>query len=257
MYLLPRYSAKRKNNLSRFFVPGHSVDGNVISVTGEEAHHIADVMRLKVKDKVITFDGTGKEYIGVIKEVGKKSVIIEVTDTRNAPKAKAPRITLVQAIPKREKIEYLIEKATELGVGSIVPVFTERTIPDWDDEKKASRVIRWRKIAREASKQCGRLDIPNIPDIAQFSDIINDQKLSGLKLIAALADDTEPISRVLKDFKGDNILIAIGPEGDFTPDEVKGAVGRGFKPVSLGLRVLKSDTAGLFALSAIGYEYSK
>ena len=243
--------------MSRFFVPKDSVNGSIISVTGEEAHHIADVMRLKVKDKVVTFDGTGKEYIGVIKEAGKKSIVIEVTDTREAPKTQAPRITLIQAIPKREKIEYLIEKATELGVSAIVPVFTERTIPDWDEEKKASRVARWRKIAREASKQCGRLDIPGIPEISQFSDIINDEKFSGLKLIAALEDDAEPIRRALKDFKGDQILIAIGPEGDFTPDEVKGAVGRGFKPVSLGFRVLKSDTAGLFALSAIDYEYSE
>jgi len=243
--------------MSRFFVPRDSVKGSVISVTGEEAHHIADVMRLKVKDKVVTFDGTGKEYIGVIKEVGKKSIVIDVTDTREAPKTLAPRVTLIQAIPKREKIEYLIEKATELGVDSIVPVFTERTIPNWDEEKRASHVIRWRKIAREASKQCGRLDIPKVPEIAQFSNIIIDEKLSGLKLIAALADDTEPIRRALKDFKGDQIIIAIGPEGDFTPDEVKSAVGRGFIPVSLGFRVLKSDTAGLFALSVIDYEYSE
>ncbi|MCX5679100.1 MAG: 16S rRNA (uracil(1498)-N(3))-methyltransferase [Candidatus Omnitrophica bacterium] len=240
--------------MSRFFVSRDSVKGNVISVTGEEAHHIADVMRLKVKDEVITFDGTGKEYIGVIKEVGKKSIVIEVTGTREAAKTRAPRITLIQAIPKREKIEYLIEKATELGVSAIVPIFTERTIPDWDLDKRASHVARWRKIAREASKQCGRLDIPNIPEIAQFSDVINDEKLSGLKLIAALQDDAEPIRRALKDFKGDHIYIAIGPEGDFTPDEVKDTIECGFKSVSLGLRVLKSDTAGLFALSAIDYE---
>ena len=243
--------------MSRFFIPRDSVKGNIISVTGEEAHHIADVMRLKVKDKVVTFDGTGKEYIGVIKEVGKKSIVIDVTDTREAPKTLAPRVTLIQAIPKREKIEYLIEKATELGVDSIVPVFTERTIPNWDEEKRASHVIRWRKIAREASKQCGRLDIPKVPEIAQFSNIIIDEKLSGLKLIAALADDTEPIRRALKDFKGDQIIVAIGPEGDFTPDEVKSAVERGFISVSLGFRVLKSDTAGLFALSVIDYEYSE
>jgi len=243
--------------MSRFFVPKDSVKGNVISVTGEEAHHIADVMRLKAKDKVVTFDGTGKEYIGIIKEIGKKSIIIDVSGTREAIKTSAPRTTLIQAIPKREKIEYLIEKATELGVGAILPVLTERTIPDWDEDKKASRVVRWRKIAREASKQCGRLDIPRITEIMRFSDIINDEKFSGLKLIAVLQDDTEPIRKVLKDFKGDDVYIAIGPEGDFTPDEVKYALERGFKPVSLGLRVLKSDTAGLFALSAINYEYSE
>lgn len=242
--------------MSRFLVSRDSVKGNIISVTGEEAHHIADVMRLKVNDRVITFDGTGKEYAGVIKEAGKKSVLIEVTGIRETAATKSPRTTLIQAIPKREKIEYLIEKATELGVGSIIPVFTDRTIPDWDADKMASRTVRWRRIAREASKQCGRLDIPDIPDIAQFSDILKDKNMSGLKLIAALQDGAEPIRMALKGFKGEQIYVAIGPEGDFTPGEVRIAVGCGFKPVSLGQRVLKSDTAGLFALSAIDYEYS-
>lgn len=243
--------------MSRFFVSKDSVKGSKISVLGEEAHHIVDVMRLKVGDGVVTFDGTGKEYVGVIREAGKKSIVIEVTATRESATALAPKVTLIQAIPKREKIEYLIEKATELGVNSIVPVFTDRTIPNWDEEKKTAHVLRWRKIAREASKQCGRLDIPEIPWIDRFSDLVNSKDMQGLKLIAALQDGTEPMRKAMEGFKGDHIYIAIGPEGDFTPEEVKDAVSRGFKPVSLGLRVLKSDTAGLFALSAIDYEYSE
>lgn len=243
--------------MSRFFVSKDSIKADTISVTGEEAHHIIDVMRLKIGDDVVTFDGTGKEYIGLIKEVGKKSIVIKVTGTRDAAKTRAPKVTLIQAIPKREKIEYLIEKATELGVGTIIPVFTGRTIPDWDEDKRTSHVFRWRRITREASKQCGRSDIPNVTDIMQFQEMLKRGDMTGMKLIAALQDGTLPMKEALKGFSGDKIYIAIGPEGDFTPDEVKSAVKCGFKPVSLGLRVLKSDTAGLFALSAIGYEYSE
>lgn len=243
--------------MSRFFVHKDSVKDNTITITGEEAHHIADVMRLKAGDEVTTFDGTGKEYSGVIKESGKKSVVIEVRSVRQAKRNDSPKIILIQAIPKKEKMDYLVEKATELGVDSITPVFTERTIPDWGEDKKASRVARWRKIALEASKQCGRPEIPEIRDIADFSEIIKKTDADGLKLIAALQDKTESIKKALVGFKGGRIYIAIGPEGDFTPGEVGEASKWGFKPVSLGPRVLKSDTAGLFAISVIGHEHTE
>lgn len=243
--------------MSRFFVPKDSVKGSTISVSGEEAHHIADVMRLAPGDRVVTFDGTGKEYSGVIRSVGKKELLIEITDTRSSAAPAGPRVTLIQSITKKEKIEYIIEKATELGVDSIVPVFTERTVPEWNTEKRSLHLSRWRKLATEASKQCGRIDIPGLCDIADFTDVARDEKLAGLKLIAALQNGSVALKKALSGSKDDRIYIAIGPEGDFTPAEIKTAVDSGFKLVSLGARVLKSDTAGLFALSAIGYEYSE
>jgi len=242
--------------MSRFFVPRGSVKGNTITVSGDEAHHIVDVMRLKASDNVVTFDGLGREYTGVITKADKRSLVIEVKSVRESESASCARVTVIQAIPKREKIEYFIEKATELGVSVVSPVLTARTIPDWSDEKKASHVERWRKLAREASKQCGRLDVPEISKITEFRDLMGDLTAKeGVKLIAALDDRAISLKTALAGFKGAPVIIAIGPEGDFTPEEVNMAVDHGFHIVSLGQRVLKSDTAGLFVLSVIGNEY--
>ena len=241
--------------MSRFFVPRGSVKGTAITVSGDEAHHIVDVMRLKVSDSVVTFDGLGREYTGVITRADKHSLVIEVKSVRESESASRARVTVIQAIPKREKIEYFIEKATELGVSVVSPVLTARTIPDWSDEKKASHVERWRKLAREASKQCGRLDVPEISKITGFRDLMAGiTAKKEVKLIAALDYRAIPLKTALLDLNGAPVIIAIGPEGDFTPEEIEMAVAQGFRIVSLGPRVLKSDTAGLFVLSVISNE---
>jgi len=265
--------------MSRFYVPKESIKESLITISGREAHHIIDVMRLKAPDKVVTFDGTGKEYIGFIKEVTARSAVIEIVETRALSGEKSLNLTLIQAIPKKDKMDYIVEKSTELGVSKIIPLFTERTIPNWDEPKKAASVERWRRIAMEASKQCGRADIPGIDRIKSFSDITADMVRYDLALIAALDTSTGSVSTLsisgdlnqesrrvddgaigLKDalegFGGGAVVIAIGPEGDFTPDEIKEAKDGGFKLINLGSRVLKSDTAGLFVLAILNYELS-
>lgn len=239
--------------MSRFYVPSGSIDGKTITITGEEAHHIIDVMRLGPSDGIIAFDGTGKEYVGIIRSVATRSVIVDVIDTRTPASAHSAKVTLIQSLPKKAKMDYIVEKATELGVSSIVPVLTKRTIPDWDQDKKAVCVARWRKIAVEASKQCGRADVPLVSEIGDFVKTLDARASSRLALIATLAKDTITLRDALGARKDENITIAIGPEGDFTPEEVSVARAAGFKPVSLGLRVLKSDTAGLAALAVIDY----
>ena len=131
--------------MSRFYVPRESVRGNIINISGREAHHILDVMRLKVTDKVVTFDGTGKEYTGFIKEIKTKSAIIEIVETRIPHGMESAGITLVQAIPKKDKMDYIVEKSTELGASKIIPIVTGRTIPDWDEPKRIASVERWRE----------------------------------------------------------------------------------------------------------------
>jgi 16S rRNA (uracil1498-N3)-methyltransferase len=153
-------------------------------------------------------------------------------------------------------MDYIVEKSTELGVSKIIPLVTDRTIPDWDERKKTASVERWRKIAMEAAKQCGRADIPEIDNIKSIAEIIAEAADYDLALIAALDDSAVKIKDALKGFAGGKVLIAIGPEGDFTPDEIKEAKGSGFKLVSLGSRVLKSDTAGLFVLAILDYEFT-
>lgn len=242
--------------MSRFFIPKGSVKGNNIHINGNEAHHILDVMRLKVLDKVVTFDGTGKEYVGFIKDAGKKSLVVEVVETRLPLAKEYSRVTLMQAIPKKDKMDHIVEKATELGVFSIVPVVTKRTIPDWGQSKMRANTERWRKIALEAAKQCGRRDIPEIIEGVDFGSALKQSGDYDLALIAALCDGSVSLKAALAGFKGGAIAVAVGPEGDFTPDEVKMAKEARFKLVSLGSRVLKSDTAGLALLSVLNYEFS-
>ena len=242
--------------MSRFFVPIEAIKGKLITISGNEAHHIIDVMRLRLSDKVVTFDGTGKEYIGVIKEVSRNSLVVEIAQTREAQKKEVAGITLLQALPKKDKMDYIVEKATELGVRSIKPIITERTIPDWNESKKKSQADRWRKIALEAAKQCGRLDIPQVAAIASFTDAVKGFTGLDLKLIAILNEEAVPVKEAIKDFKSGNVVISIGPEGDFSPNEAKIAKEFGFKAISLGPRVLKSDTAGLALISILNYEFT-
>jgi len=242
--------------MSRFFVPKEFIKGNSIYITGVEAHHILDVMRLKVSDEVVVFDGTGTEYAGIVKAADRRSLEVLIKSRRVSSAGRTPSITLVQAITKKDKMDYIAEKATELGVSRIVPVTTERTIPEWSDAKKAGIVERWRKIAQEAAKQCGRSDIPEISPITEFRDAIDPTAAVGeLKLIAVLSDKAIKLKDVLKNNNCKNIVIAIGPEGDFTQGEAEDALKAGFKIVNLGPLTLKSDTAGLAALSMINYEY--
>jgi 16S rRNA (uracil1498-N3)-methyltransferase len=242
--------------MSRFYASPQRIRGNIITIDGEEAHHILDVMRLKKLDKVTVFDGTGREYAGFIREIKRKALTVEIIQTRSLSSRDKSTITLIQAIPKKDKMDYIVEKATELGVGSIIPVFTARSIPDWDASKKARQEARWRKIGREAAKQCARSDIPDVKYITEFNDIIRDMSDYDLALIAALSDGSIMLKECLAGFKGGKVAVAIGPEGDFTPREIEDAKASGFKPVSLGKRVLKSDTAGLAVLAVLNYEFS-
>jgi len=240
----------------RFFVPKEAVRGKSILITGKEAHHILDVMRLGSLDKIVAFDGSGKEYVGFIKDTKPGIVSVEIVETRTPSGPQGSKITLIQALPKKEKMDYIVEKSTELGVHSIIPVTTERTIPKWNASKSAAHVERWAKIVKEASKQCGRVDIPTVKGIMTFPESVKGAADYDLRLLAALTDETIRLKEALSGFKGGKVVIAIGPEGDFTSREVNKAREAGFKLISLGLRVLKSDTAGLAALAILNYELS-
>jgi 16S rRNA (uracil1498-N3)-methyltransferase len=245
--------------MRRFYVPKENVRKDGIIVDGKEAHHILDVMRMQDGDQIVIFDGTGKEYVGFIKEADrkKKRMIVEIVRTEKPVKESAPEIILAQAIPKKSKMEYIIEKATELGVSRVVPLVSERTIArPKDTATSKKKVKRWRKIAIEASKQCGRTNVPVIDEITEYGEMAHQIDLYDLTLLACLTGETVSIKESLDGFKSGKILVFIGPEGDFTPEERQMADKGNCKFVSLGKRILRSDTAGLFVLSAIDYEFS-
>jgi len=243
--------------MPRFFVPKENVKDDLIYIDGQEARHILNVMRLKENDKVTIFDGTGKEYTGFIKEIKSKSLTAEIVSTKTPKIESIPQITLAQSIPKKGKMDYIVEKATELGVAAIMPITTERTVVKLEDKKEQSRVGRWRKIAKEAAKQCGRVDVPEVKNIQKFYNAVDEINSFDLALIACLSDAAIGLKEAISDFETGKIIIFIGPEGDFTPEEITIAQDTSCKFVSLGNRVLKSDTAGVFVLSVLNHELSR
>jgi len=244
--------------MSRFYAPKENVRGELIYIDGREAKHILNSMRLKINDKVVVFDGSGKEYVGFIKDAKRTSLVVKVVKERIPPKEELPDITLAQAIPKKEKMGYIIEKSTELGIKTIMPIISQRTIVKTDDKRRLStKMRRWQKIAREASKQCGRNDVPEVTEIRKFSDLAGQLSDYDITILACLSDETMPLKKAVRDLRRGRIIVFIGPEGDFTPEEIRSIKqNKSCKLVSLGKRVLKSDTAGLYILSCLNYEFS-
>jgi 16S rRNA (uracil1498-N3)-methyltransferase len=214
---------------------------------------------MKTGDELLLCDGQGTEYLARISGLTRTEVKADVVSQSNRAIA-TPRITLGQGLPKSDKMDVIVQKTTELGVASVVPLVTERTIVKIRDE--ARRILRWQKIAREAAMQSNRADIPSIEPILPFSDFLLSldpgpltHDPSVLKLLP-WEEGTTHIRSVLRaapDVK--SIIVLIGPEGGFSKDEAASARDKGFHLVSLGRNILRTETAALAALSMIGYEY--
>lgn len=241
--------------MSRFYIPKNKIQGSEATIEGDEAHHVAGVMRLGEGDSVVVFDGEGKEYTAVIKSLNirRKRVTLSLVSSSSFSFESHNRITLAQAVPKKGKMDLVVEKATELGVFRIIPLLTQRTIVKPGPAPSLKMTNRWKKIAVSASKQCGRTVVPEVAGITRFADLAATASEYDMALMACLVEGTVPLKEVISGVLPEKILILIGPEGDFTPKEVEMARGCGFGLVSLGPRVLKSDTAGLFVLSVLDY----
>ncbi len=238
----------------RFFISPEQVRGNEIIVSGADMRHIRTVLRKQPGDMLTLLDGLGKEYTVRITAATKSEIITEIVrETKR--EVRGPRITLAQGLPKADKMDWIVQKATELGVSRIIPLVTERTVVKIKAEEK--RVVRWQKIAREAAMQCERADIPVIGQIVSFSDFVLITKPAPqTMLLLPWEEGTQPIKKVLcADQNPENIVVLIGPEGGFSRAEAELAKDRGFQLVSLGPNILRTETAAVAVLSMIAYEY--
>ena len=238
----------------RFFISPEQVSGQRITISGEDVHHIVKVLRMKTGDELLLCDGKGAEYSAKIAQVNKSDITAEVK-ARSTREIRYPLITLGQGLPKSDKMDWIVQKATELGVANIVPLITERTIVKLKDEEK--RIARWQKIAREAAMQSNRPDIPLVETIRPFSDFVQtpNSELRTLRLMP-WEEGTVPIKEILPANPGmKNIIVLIGPEGGFSAHEAEAAQGKGFHLASLGPNILRTETAAIAALSMIGYEF--
>jgi 16S rRNA (uracil1498-N3)-methyltransferase len=264
----------------RFFISPEQVSGQSITISGEDVHHIVKVLRMKTGDELLLCDGKGAEYSAKIAQVNKSDITVEVK-ARSKREIRYPLITLGQGLPKSDKMNWIVQKATELGVANIIPLLTERTIVKVREEGK--RVARWQRIAREAAMQSNRPDIPNVQHIRTFADFLKSLtnppsphfikggssknpplekgEEGGLSspdtlLLLPWEEGTFPIKGILRDNPGrKNIIMLIGPEGGFSAREAEAAQGKGFHLVSLGPNILRTETAAIAALSMIGYEF--
>jgi 16S rRNA (uracil1498-N3)-methyltransferase len=241
--------------MPRFYVPNPQIEKGLLKVEGGEIRHIRRVLRLKVGDRLVIFDGSAKEYEGIIVEESPSSVVIKVGGIFSPPKESPLEITLAQSLLKGEKMEYLIQKATELGIKKIIPFFSSRSVPLLDKSKKLKRYHRWEKIAIEACKQCGRISVPKVEPLQNYSEMLGMAPSEALRLIL-WEKEGQGLKEVLKESKGrTNIFFMVGPEGGMSDQEVGEAKRAGFIPITLGKRILRSETAGLCLLSVLQYEW--
>jgi 16S rRNA (uracil1498-N3)-methyltransferase len=236
--------------MNRFYITS-KIEGDSLTINdNNQLHHIKDVLRLKVNDKVTVFDNTGNEYLCSVAELGNKQVILGVRDKKPAKRTRT-RLTVACAIPKKAKMDEIIDKLTQLGVDIIIPLETERVLVRMDTETKKARLKRWQKIAQSAAEQSQRATVPLVEAIETMKEVLVLSRNFNLKLIATLSGERKHVRKVISEAKPGSILILIGPEGDFTRGEVELATNVGFVPVSLGDYVLRVDTAAISLVSYI------
>jgi 16S rRNA (uracil1498-N3)-methyltransferase len=241
--------------MPRFYVSQPRIENDRLRIEGDEIKHVRKVLRLKAGDEIVIFDGAGKEYEGSIIEESPSSVEVMVQNIFISEKESHLGVTLAQSLLKGEKMDYLIQKATELGVKEIIPFFSSRSIPRFEKTNAFKRHRRWKKIAIEASKQCGRGVIPDIEPIQDYSEMVQNTSPEFLRLVLWEKEGTR-LKEILEESKGKKqIFFIVGPEGGLTSEEVWLAKQNGFTPVTLGKRILRAETASLCFLSILQYEW--
>lgn len=243
----------------KFFVPEKQIKDEIVTILGEDVNHILNVLRLKKLDQIIVGNkDTGNSYLSEIIEMRKDSIICKIVDNILETTESFVNVDLFQGLPKLDKLEYIIQKATELGVKSIYPVNFERCIVKIDSKSEVKKLERWQKIAEVASKQSKRDVIPDIKNIINVENICQNAKKYDMIILAYENERGNTLKNVLKDLdksKQLNIGIIIGPEGGLTEKEVEKLIKIGAKSVTLGKRILRTETASLVMLSSIIYEF--
>ncbi len=243
--------------MHRFYCPTADFASKAIQIVDpDEIHHIKYVLRLAKGAKACVFNGRGEEALASIEHVGENAVRLKVESVRQKANDGLPRLILACAVPKKAKFEFIIEKAVELGVDEIIPLKTKRTEVFFTPDKQGSKQERFRKIALNAAKQCGRADIPQIGPMTPMADALKGLDPHGLAIIPSLNGQNPHIREVLNAHpKPARVTFFIGPEGDFTPEEVTLAQKHGCMAVSLGPTVLKVDTAAIAVLALANFYY--
>ena len=241
--------------MHRFFIEPEDIEGNIGRIKGSDAHHLNKVLRLNPGDEIMLCNGRGLDFRSVIQTVEKEEILVEILDSR--PNATEPnvRVSLFQGIPKSSKMELIIQKCVELGIYELIPIQTLRCVAKINEGKDSEKkTLRWQRIAEEAAKQSRRGIIPMVSSPISFNQSVMYSK-ADVKLIFWEEENTKSLRKILEElnFKPETVAMIIGPEGGLEKSEVELAEKHGWISVSLGSRILRTETAGMAALTAIMY----
>ena len=242
--------------MHRFHIPPGTANNAETLLSPEESHHAVRVLRLAPGDSVTLLDGAGVVAHGSVLAADKRAVRVAVRERIAHPPLPCS-VTLLQALPKGRLMDTIVEKATELGAARIVPLLTEHTVSRPDEDSAANKLEKWQTTALEAVKQCGNPWLPRIEAPVTFADFLRRNERFDLALVASLHPGVRPMRAVFAEFQAREnrrparVAVWVGPEGDFTPQEIATLVSSGVQPITLGPRVLRCDTAAVAVLARV------
>ncbi len=245
--------------MPRFFVTAEAIADGKIEVTGEDAHHIARVLRMGVGDALTVCDMARREYACRISEIADESVIAEILGSRESDSEPPYRATVYMALPKGDKMETVVRKSVELGAARVVPVVTSRCVSRLDPAAAKKKVARWQKIADAAASQCGRGVLPRVKAPLPLREALREARGDDLAFICYEGEEARTLRALLSDFArarptSPRVSFFVGPEGGYSAEEIALAREAGLPTVTLGRRILRCETAPLAVLANLAYE---
>lgn len=245
--------------MQRYFIDETYTGNDEIRLRGDTFHHISHVMRMKANDEFFVVFSDEKAGIAKIVDITNEEIIAHIVKWEDKRKELPVNITIASGLPKGDKLELIIQKGTELGAYQFVPFIADRSIVKWDSKKEKKKLDRWQKIALEAAEQSHRQHIPKIHAPYTFKNLIEysqsfEHKLVAFEESAKIGESSNFVKKINEFIHGDSVLIVFGPEGGLTKEEVKQMEDSGFEICGLGPRILRTETAPLYALSAISYQ---
>jgi len=247
--------------MHRFYISPEEWRCPTLALRGSEAHHARDVLRMKAGEKIVLFNGRGREVTVEIAAFEDDEIRLRKLHEAETPPLRC-QIILGQAIPKGKNMELIVQKAVEIGAAEIAPIISDRTIVQVDSETAAQKQSKWQQIAVEAAKQCGQNWLPHVHAPRKLSELfsVTSNESFDLQLIGSLQPGARHLKEILADYSSEHqhgprsVLMFVGPEGDFTPAELALARRHGCEPITLGPIILRVETAAIYCLSILSYE---